>query len=427
VKRRIQQVEDQGLEALVRELLEDAPDQEAEFQQTFERIRNDLMDFSQADQLQAWWCYRMLRTRTPLKEKITLFWHGHFTTSLPKVEDAYLVHRQIEMLRTHGLGNFRDLLRAVCHDPAMLVYLDSDANSKEHPNENFARELMELFTIGVGNYTEVDVREAARAFTGWTREGAEFHFNTDQHDNGFKQFQGHNGRLNGNHIMDILLQHSALPHFLARKLLVFFANPQPSEEVVAEAGRVLKEGGLNIKHFLNALFLSRYFHSPVCRGTRIASPVEYVVGACRSLGVRMSATQVRTHLVAMGQELLAPPTVKGWDGEKKWINTNAWAARTAFAQELADLTKSSEFSPHLDIEQLVPGVMTDPKDIVDQLAGRLLDGRLPPDKRAELARYMLLKEGKPNREAFQSDDDFRAHQTRNAVAVLLSLPEYHTI
>src|SRR5262245_22217621 len=185
----IQQAVTNGLEAAVEDLFDDAESEEAEFQDTFKRISGSFIEFGDAGALQAWWCYRMMKTNVPLREKLTLFWHGHFATSIAKVEDTYLMHKQIETIRSHAWGNLRDLVAAIARDPAMLVYLDGDSNTKEHPNENFARELMELFTIGIGNYTEHDVLEAARAFTGWQRTNqAQFTFNPDLHDGKRKEF-----------------------------------------------------------------------------------------------------------------------------------------------------------------------------------------------------------------------------------------------
>jgi uncharacterized protein (DUF1800 family) len=359
----VQQAVEQGLEASVDRLFDEAEDQEAEFQGTFNKINDGLINFADPGQLQAWWCYRMARTRVPLREKLTLFWHGHFATSFYKVEDSYLMHRQIETLRQHAWGNFRDLVLAVAKDPAMLVYLDGETNTKEHPNENFARELMELFTCGIGNYTEQDVQEAARAFTGWHRGGPagdEFFFNAEAHDFGRKQFLGRSGKFDGTDVIDILMQHPATPRLIARKLLRFFAAAEPSEEVVAEAAAVFDRTQLNVKWFLRELLLSKYFYSADCIRKRISSPVEFVVGTRRTLGLRMNAYELKDNIAAAGQELLAPPNVKGWDGERKWINSTALGARANFAQFAAGVASSNEFGSHLDINQLVPPDMTDP-------------------------------------------------------------------
>jgi uncharacterized protein (DUF1800 family) len=422
----IEQAVKAGLEATVEGLFEDARAQESEFQDLFQHISNALLDFTDVTQLQAWWCYRMRQSRTPLREKLTLFWHGHFATSYQKVEDVYLIHRQCETLRQHAWGSFRDLVLAVARDPAMLVYLDGEANTKEHPNENFARELMELFTVGLGHYTEKDVQEAARAFTGWHREGANFVFHADQHDDGPKQFLGKKGNLDGGDVLEALLEQPALPRFLARKLLVFFACPEPPADVLAEAADVFSRGRLNVRRFLTELFQSRFFYSAACRRTRIASPAELVVGTCRTLNVRQAAPSLRDNLNAMTQELFAPPNVKGWDGEKKWINASTWAARQAFGQATAALASAYKyFGAQLDVGQLVPADMVDPEKIVETLVDLCLDGELEQGKRAELAKFLITAEDGEKADMFRDDAGFREQQTRELLGVILSLPEYH--
>jgi uncharacterized protein (DUF1800 family) len=426
LERIVKQVEQEGLEAGVAGLFDEAEDQEAEFEDTFERVRGDFADFSQLDQLQSWWCYRMLRTRTPLREKLTLFWHGHFATSEHKVENTYLMYRQCETLRKLAWGSFPELALAVSRDPAMLVYLDGESNTKAQPNENFARELLELFTLGVGNYTEKDVREAARAFTGWHRNDADFSFNAGEHDGGNKEFLDHRGPFDGTHIIDILMQQPAVRHFLGRKLLIFFACPEPPAPVIVEAAEVLKNVALNIKEFLTTLFLSKFFYSAACLRTRIASPAEFVIGTCRAFGVRLPAHYVAEQLTAMGQELYAPPNVKGWDGEKKWINSSTWSARTAFGRQLADRETTHPFSSGLDLKRLVPEELVHPDMIVDALVEQVLEGQLAADKRAEVANFLVVKDRKPQPDEFRKDADFRNHQIRQAIGVLLSLPEYST-
>lgn len=414
------------LPARVEELFDEAEDQEAQFQETFQRISNTFVTFSDLGHLQAWWCYRMLQTRAPLREKLTLFWHGHFVSSVAK-GDPLLMHRQIEMLRLHAWGNFPELVRAVCHDPAMLFYLDGQDNVRTNPNENFGRELLELFTLGKGNYTERDVRAAARAFTGWTFAGDQFVFNAEAHDDGVKEFLGRRGRWDGNDIVDILAQQPALPRFIARKLLVFFACPEPPADVVAEAAEVFKEVALNVKPFLARLFRSKFFYSPACRRCRIASPVELVLGTCRQLGLRLSAHRVRDHLEAMEQSLYNPPGVKGWDGEKKWINSGTWMARLAFAGEVAGLPGNTEFDPGLPLERLVPPTLVNPGMIVSLLADHILGLPLEAERHAAVVRLLVTDDGKPQPQKFRTDEGFRKQQIRGAVEVLLSLPEYHTV
>lgn len=415
-----------GMAATVDRLFDENQAQEAKFQDTFNRVSNALMDFTDAGQLQAWWCYRMLQSATPLREKLTLFWHGHFATSVQKVEDTYLMLQQYDTLRKHAWGPFRDLLLAVCRDPATLVYLDGESNVKEHPNENFARELLELFTLGIGNYAEKDVQEAARAFTGWHRDGSKFQFDADAHDGEPKTFLGKGGKLDGTEVVDVLVEQPATARRLARKLLVFFAAPEPAEDVVAEAATMLADAKLNVQAFLRTLLQSKYFYSAACHGMRIASPVEFVIGTCRALNVRITAQQLPPHLTAMGQELFAPPNVKGWDGEKKWINSSTWAARTAFAQFVADLAADGPFGNRLPLTDFVPEKASDPKEIVGMLAGRVLDG-MAEEQRAELAEFLITADDGPQPERFQKEPEFRMQQIRATLAAMLSLPEYHAI
>jgi uncharacterized protein (DUF1800 family) len=417
---------EQGLETTVKELFDDGKQQETEFQATFRQISGGLVDFGDVGQLQAWWCYRMLRTRSPLREKLTLFWHGHFATSVRKVEDSFLMHQQCETLRRLAWGTIRDLVLAISRDPAILVYLDGESSTKQHPNENFARELLELFTLGVGNYTEKDVREAARAFTGWHRDGTRFVVNAEAHDGEDKIVLGRRGKLDGSDVIDALAVHPALPRFLARKFLVFFACPEPSDEVVAEAAEVLRNGQLSVKRFLTTLFQSRFFFAETCRRTRIASPAEFVIGTCRSLGVRLSALECRDHMTNMGQELFAPPSVKGWDGEKKWIHASTWVARQAFGQRIGELVSSTDFGPHLDIARLVPKETLEPKKIVELLNARILEGSLSRKKVAEVAEFLISGDAGPNPDEFRTNADFRSQKIREVVGVLLSLPDAQT-
>ncbi len=416
---------EQGRDGAVKDLFDDAKEQEAQYQDTFRRLSGHFADFGDAGQLQAWWCYRMLTTRTPLREKLTLFWHGHFATSYQKVDDLYLMHRQCETLRRLAWGSFRDLVTAISRDPAMLVYLDGESSTKEKPNENFARELMELFTLGAGNYTEKDVQDAARAFTGWRRDGAKFAFNREAHDDGEKQILGRKGNLDGNDVIDLVMMQPAASRLVARKLLVFFACPEPPVEVIDEAAEVLQDGQFSVKRFLTVLFQSRAFYGEACRRTRISSPAECVIGTCRSLGVRLAAPECRDHITAMGQELFAPPSVKGWDGERKWVHAGRWQARQAFGQRVGELASGGEFGPNLDAAALVPAEVSDPKKVAELLVERVLEGALSKKSRAEIAEFLITSDEGPRAEQFRAEADFRAQRIRETVGVLLSLPEYH--
>jgi hypothetical protein len=414
-----------GLEATVDDLFDEAPQQKTRFQETFERISGTFTDFGEASALQAWWCYRMMTSVTPLREKLALFWHGHFATSYQKVGDLFLMHRQNELLSEHAWDNFAELVTAISTDPAMLVYLDGDANTKEHPNETFARELMELFTVGIGNYTEQDVLNAARAFTGWYRATeSRFDFNPDLHDSGRKEFLGRRGRFSGTDIIDILMQQPATPRFISAKLIKFFACPEPPDEVLAEAADLFAQTRLNIKWFLRDLFQSKFFYSDKCRRKRISSPAEFVIGTCRALGVRMAAPELAQNIAAMGQELFAPPNVKGWDGEKKWINSTAWAARISFAERVAQVNSTTAFGPHLELKQVVPENLSDPATIIDTLIERLLDGEMPTNTRREVANFLVPSNQMSDQ--LRTDAGYRDQQVRAALGLILSLPEYHT-
>ncbi len=416
---------DQGLEATVESLFDDNVEQETEFAQTFDRISSGLLNFTEATWVQSWWAYRMLRSQTPLREKLTLFWHGHFATSVHKVEDAWLMHRQIETLRSHTFGQFHDLVLAVAKDAAMSVYLDGQSNTKEHPNENFARELMELFTCGIGHYTEADVLEAARAFSGWNRNGAEFLFNAEAHDTGRKKFLGKTGRFNGIDILDILMQQPATPRFIATKLLRFFATPQPSEEVLVEAAELFDRTQLNVKWFLRELFLSKFFYSDDCVRKRISSPAEFVIGTVRSLGIRLSAPDLVGQMNAMGQELLAPPNVKGWDGEQKWINSTTWPARVGFAEFLTQLASDNPVGPHLPSDQLVNAQVNKPDEVLATLLTRLGQPDISDETCGELTAFLVQTDDGPNPNLFRDDEGFRFDKTRQLISLILSLPEAH--
>ena len=416
---------EQGREGAVKDLFDDGKDQEAQFQDTFRRLSGSFADFSDAGQLQAWWCYRMLTTRTPLREKLTLFWHGHFATSYHKVEDLFLMHQQCETLRRLAWGNFRDLVTAVSRDPAMLVYLDGESSTKENPNENFARELMELFTLGVGNYTEKDVREAARAFTGWHRDNTKFKFNGEAHDDGDKEFLGHQGQLGGSGVIDVLMAQPALPRFIARKLLVFFACPEPAADVIEEAAEVFKSGQFSVKRFLIVLFQSKFFFGEKCRRTRISSPAECAIGACRSFGVRLAAPECRDHLTAMGQELFGTAQRQGL-GRRAQVGPRRHLGGTAGVRA-ARRRVGQRQRLRAEPRRLRPGAARGDRP---QEGGRparraRAGGHAVEEGAAELAAYLIAGDEGPKPEEFRNDADFRSGKVREAVGLLLSLPEYH--
>jgi hypothetical protein len=290
----------------------------------------------ETQRLGLWWANRMLTTHRPLEEKLTLFWHGHFSTGENKVRDYRMMLRQNEMFRAQAGGNLRGLLVGILKDPGMLVYLDNGENIKKHPNENFGRELLELFSMGVGNYTERDVREAARAFTGWTNNVLAFKFDADQHDPGEKTFLGQTGSFNGEEIIDIILKQPVTAEFVSAKLYRYFVREEVSTSVRASLGRTFRESGYQVKPLLKQIFLSKDFYSPPAYATQIKSPVHLVVSTYKKLGLRDVPTipDFGRMTGGLGQSLFDPPNVAGWPGGRTWITPSTLLQRGNLFREV---------------------------------------------------------------------------------------------
>ncbi len=283
-----------------------------------------------------WWLDRMLRTPRPLEEKLTLFWHGHFATGEEKLRDYRKIALQLETLRRGASGSFADLLVAVSKDPAMLVYLDASQNVRGAPNENFGREVMELFTMGVGHYSEDDIREAARAFTGWGNDDLSFVFDRDKHDDGVKRFLGREGRFDGDDILAIILEQPQTGIYIATKLYRFFVREEVSPAFAERLGALLRDGNYAIAPFLRTLFLSEDFYCEASVGTHIKSPTELIVSTYRKLGLTALPGIPDPHTVGrtLGQVLLNPPTVAGWGEGRSWITPGLLFERANFAREV---------------------------------------------------------------------------------------------
>jgi hypothetical protein len=283
-----------------------------------------------------WWAQRMLTTHRPLEEKLALFWHGHFATSEEKVRDYRKMVRQLDLFYRHGNGNFRDLVIGVAQDPAMLAFLDAGVNVKGAPNENFAREIMELFTMGVGNYSEHDIREAARAFTGWNYVNLDFVVNRDQHDDSVKTVLGQRGPLDGVQVIDVILAQPVTAEFLATKLYRFFVREEVSPEMRKQLGALLRDNRYEIAPLLTTLFLSRDFYSPPSYATRIKGPVELVVSTYKKLGLDAvpGVPDFNDTTAALGQQLFRPPTVAGWAQGRSWITPGLLLERGNFARDV---------------------------------------------------------------------------------------------
>ncbi len=296
-----------------------------------EQIRHGL-------ELRAWWVQEMVATPSPLTERMALFWHNHFVSSQQKVRFARLMYGQNAMLRANALGNFGTLLHAASKDAAMLVYLDSAQNRKGQPNENFAREVMELFTLGEGHYTEQDVKEAARAFTGWSldRDTGQYVFRPRVHDQGSKTVLARSGNFDGDAVLDILLAQPATAEFITAKLWREFVSPDPDPREVKRIAQAFRGSGYDIKVALRGLLLSDAFWARENRGTLVKSPVEFVVGTLRQLEIAPpSGLPFAIVSAGMGQNLFSPPNVKGWPGGNVWIDANTLLARKQFVDRLA--------------------------------------------------------------------------------------------
>jgi len=283
-----------------------------------------------------WWANRMVASPRPLQEKMALFWHGHFASNEAKVRDYRKLLGQLELFEKQGTGNFRDLTVAIAQDPGMLEFLDAGVNVKGASNENFAREVMELFTMGVGHYTEKDIREAARAFTGWNYVDLTFVVNKDKHDDGEKIFLGKTGRFDGVDVLDIIMQQPATADYIAGKIYRFFVRQELSPELQKQLGAVLRQSHYEIAPLLETIFLSRDFYSPASVGTQIKSPVELAVSTFRKLGLNGApgVPDFNQATAALGQQLFSPPTVAGWAGGQSWITPGLLLERANFARDI---------------------------------------------------------------------------------------------
>jgi len=293
--------------------------------------------FQKSFELRSWWLTEMLVTPSPLTEKMTLFWHNHFVSSQQKVRSPQLMYRQNVLLRRHALGSFSTLLHAIARDPAMVIYLDSASNRKGQPNENFAREVMELFTLGEGHYSERDVKEAARAFTGWgiDPDRGEFVFRRLAHDDGIKTVLGRTGNLEGDAVLGILLAQPQTAELIVTKLWREFVAPDPDPGEVRRIAQVFRDSGYEIRPALRALLTSDAFYAPGNRAVLIKSPVELVVGTLRQFSFATGEPLPFVLGVALlGQNLFSPPNVKGWPGGETWINSTTLLARKAFLDRL---------------------------------------------------------------------------------------------
>lgn len=372
-------------------------------------------DRRQIQDVQKWWLARMIESPRPMEERMTLFWHGHFATSYRTIENSYHMFLQNELFRGNALGNFGALLKGIIRDPAMIAYLDNNDSRKGRPNENLARELMELFGLGLGNYSERDIKEGARALTGYTFRDDAFYFDQKNHDGGSKQILGVSGPLNGEGFCDAILARPECAYFIARKLYHELAGdlppleqsgrddaevPAPRRAAVREMAGLLRSSNYELRPMLRRLLLSRHFYHPSLMNEQIKSPAVLVVGAVRSLNVPpRDLGLLNDAMNLMGQDLFFPPSVKGWSGGRSWINTSTLFVRQNILAYLLtgrkpqgyDATADTQkYDPAPLLEELLaadPSAGDDPERVADYLL-RLTLGRSPEAARAQLVEFL---------------------------------------
>ena len=381
------------------------------------------------------WLKRMAFGPRPLQEKLTLFWHGHFATSAQKVQRANYMWGQIQTFREHASGSWLKMLEAVAKDPAMLVWLDQAQSRREHPNENFAREVMELFALGEGHYTEKDVTEAARALTGFTlnpREG-EFVYRPFMHDNGTKTVLGKTGNLDGNDVLEIVGSQPQSTRFITGKLWKFFGSENPDPKLIDALADVLRKNDGNFKPFLRTMFRSHEFYGPEVVRAQVKSPVQWLVSSIRWLDREMPPAVVATQITnSMGQNLLAPPNVKGWDGGLSWITTNNLLTR--YNQAALLVMAENKLAPEgqgiqriisqraamaadrmhaVEVDKIVSeSDRADKTKLIAALEKRFLQAKLSKKQHDEL------------RDFLESRGTLNDGDVRHAIRLIMSTPEY---
>ena len=387
---------------------------------------------------QGGWFRRMLKTDAPLREKMTLFWHDHFATSVQKVKLPVLLVRQNDLFRRHAFGSFKALTQEVLMDPAMMLYLDTQSSKKEKPNENFAREVMELFTLGEGHYEENDILQAARAFTGYqlNRQTGQVFHNRRQWDPGPKTIFGSTGNYDGKAVIDLIFQKPAAAEFICAKLWEFFVAEKPPKAAVAAMANDFAKSDFNVGVLLREIFLSEEFYSKASIRTQIKCPIQYLIGMLKHLEVESPPNGFP--IVAgqqLGQVLFMPPNVAGWDWGKAWINTNTLLTRYNLAGfltkgshggTLATKNDKAKGNPRAgdkmgrnwkgpDYERIAPRpIRENPEELVDALIFRFFQSPLPEKARESFVNYAVSKKG----------EVFTNQEVGELCHLILSTPHY---
>ncbi|WP_367875228.1 DUF1800 family protein [Luteolibacter sp. Populi] len=421
-----------------------SPEEAAKARREFNRKRQQTAR-QHGIEAQGWWFRRMQKTKAPLREKMVLFWHDHFATSVQKVRQPVLLVMQNELFRRHATGSFKDLTHEIVKNPAMMLYLDTQNSKKGKPNENFAREVMELFTLGEGNYTEPDIKEAARAFTGYqlNRQNGTVVHNKRQADNGEKTIFSKTGRFDGDDVVDLIFEQSAASRLIPRKLWEYFVAENPSEEGVDALAKSFREADFKVEPLLREIFLSKSFYSEKAMHDQIKCPIQYLVQMSKELEIpELPTAYVLNAQQQLGQVLFAPPNVAGWDWGKAWINTNTLLSRynvagfvTKGAQESADppakgdemmaderqkrlgnaVKRAERNWPGPDYERIAPRELReDPEKLVGSLINRFFQTPLSDKERGVFVEYAKSKGGAI----------FTNKETSELCHLMLSTPRY---
>ncbi len=401
-----------------RQAMADMTAEEAERKKRMAQQKFQQQERERGTELQSWWLTRMLGNAGPLHEKMTLFWHDHFATSVQKVKSPVLLYRQNQMFRTHAIGNFKALTHAVLKDPAMLFYLDVQTSKKGKPNENFAREVMELFTLGQGNYTEEDIRQGARAFTGYEigfMNGTVTH-NKRQWDDGEKTFLGQKGNFDGDGIIDVIFEQKQASRYMVNKLWEFFVYEEPTSSSIDGLAQSFADKKYEIAPLLREIFLSKEFYSEKAMGSQIKCPVVFLVQMLKQLEIPTIPQAYSLYVQSqLGQILFAPPNVAGWDWGKGWVNTNTLLTRyqisgfitkggksdgaqqnmgqvQGFGGGMQRMTAAMWTGPNYDV--IVPRASRDNEEaLVDSLIARLFNRKLSGNVRDSFIAYAKDKKG----------------------------------
>jgi len=363
-------------------------------------------------ELRHWWLVRIRETPNPAREKATLFWHGHWASGKPKVKDPFHLHRQNETLRANALGPFAPFAKQISRDPTMIEFLDLQSSSAKNPNENFAREALELFTLGEGHYSEADIAEAARAFTGYriNRETGGFEFKAKESDSKTKTVLGKTGPLTGDDVIDIIVAQPRCSEFLAGKIWTYYAGSKPSEALQQALSEEYRDTGMDTGKLLRTIFTSRDFFAQNVIRHQIKSPVQWLVQLCKTLEIPMPGPkQSHATLANLGQKLFEPPNVKGWDGGRAWISSSTLLVRYNAAGNLV----RGGAGPKPNIDKLVPPGLS-PEQTADTLAWRLFQAPMPPALRERTLTFIAEKGSS-------------ASARRDLLHLLMSTPEYQLV